>query len=313
MKIVTLDAGTLPIDLQKPEYCDTWLYRTSTKEEELLTVLDKAEVAITNKVPLRRAVLEKLPSLRFICVAATGYDCIDIDYCREKGIAVSNVPGYSRRSVSEGVIASVFTLRRCLNEYAMASRTEWSQSEHFCLHKTPIQDIQSATLGVIGRGEIGSAVAYLAKAIGMHVLFAERPGQNNVREGYTTFDEVIRSSDILTLHCPLTAETRQIINRNVLSEMKPGAMIINTARGPLINEDDLIVALESGKLGGAALDVLNQEPPSQSNRLLNFKHPNLIITPHIAWASESGVNNLVKGIHYNLAGYLGGSVKNSVI
>ncbi|WP_409076604.1 D-2-hydroxyacid dehydrogenase (plasmid) [Pantoea sp. C3] len=312
MKIVTLDAGTLPVELLKPDYCDTWLYRTSTKENELLAALDNAEVVITNKVPLRREILEKLPSLRFICVAATGYDCVDVRYCREKGVAVSNVPGYSTRSVSEGVIASVFALRRCLFEYSHVSRQEWSESENFCLHKTPIQDIQDATIGVIGRGDIGSTVGRMAKGIGMNVLYAERPGQTQVRGGYTEFNDVIRQSDILTLHCPLTPETRHIINHRVLSEMKPGAMIINTARGPLINEDDLIVALESGIIGGAALDVLSQEPPPSDNRLLKVKHPNLIITPHIAWASESGVNNLIKGINYNLAGYFGGSIKNSV-
>ncbi|MRT24965.1 D-2-hydroxyacid dehydrogenase [Enterobacteriaceae bacterium RIT697] len=313
MKIVTLDAGTLPVELIKPDYCESWVYRASTTEHELLSVLDNAEVVITNKVPLRRAVLEKLPSLRFICIAATGYDCVDIDYCRERGIAISNVPGYSTRSVSEGVIASLFALRRNFNEYVRAARTEWSDSDHFCLHKSPLKDVQDATLGIIGRGEIGGAVARLAKGLGMRVLFGERPGQSVTREGYTAFNETLRSCDVLTLHCPLTPETREIINRRTLSQMKPGAMIINTARGPLINEEDLADALISGRIGGAALDVLCKEPPAKNNKLISLPHSNLIITPHIAWASETGVNNLIKGINYNLAGYFGGKVKNSVI
>ncbi|MFB4357973.1 D-2-hydroxyacid dehydrogenase [Pantoea sp. BS_4] len=312
MKIVTLDAGTLPVRLEKPESCDSWIYRESTREEDVVSVLDNAEIVITNKVPLRKTSLEKLPSLRFICVAATGYDCIDTDYCREHGIMVSNVPGYSTRSVSESVIASVFALRRHLIEYYCASRIEWSLSSHFCLHKSPIGDIQETTLGVIGRGDIGCAVARLARALGMNVLFAERPGQLNVREGYTLFDDVISQSDILTLHCPLTAETHQIINRDVLVRMKSSALIINTARGALINEGDLADALNEGKIAGAALDVLDKEPPCPDNKILHVKHKNLLITPHIAWASQTGANNLIKGINFNLAGFFAGKIKNRV-
>lgn len=313
MKIVTLDAGTLPVQLEKPESCNNWIYRESTHEKDVVSVLDNAEIVITNKVPLRRTTLEQLPSLRFICVAATGYDCVDIDCCRERGIAVSNVPGYSTRSVSESVIASVFALRRNLIEYSCSAHTGWSLSSHFCLHRSPIGDIQEATLGIVGRGDIGCAVARLARALGMNVLFAERPGQNNVREGYTRFDDVIAQSDVLTLHCPLTPETHQIINQDVLTRMKPSALLINTARGALINENDLADALIRGEIAGTALDVLSKEPPTPENRLLQIRHKNLLITPHIAWASETGVNNLIKGIHYNLAGFLAGAIKNRVI
>jgi len=313
MKIVTLDADTLPVELQKPDFCDRWVYRKSTDERELLAVLDNAEVVITNKVPLRAEILKQLPALRFICVAATGFDCVDIDYCRQRGIAVSNVPGYSSRSVSEGVIASIFALRRNLLQYASASSREWLHSDHFCLHKAPINDIQDATLGIIGRGEIGGAVARLARGVGMKVLFAEYKGQQNVRSGYQAFDEVVRESDILTLHCPLSPETRQLIDHSVLAMMKSSSLLINTARGGLIDEDALADALMRGKISGAALDVLTQEPPHPHNPLLTLKHPNLLITPHIAWASQTGVSNLIKGIHYNLAGYFCGAVKNSVI
>lgn len=313
MKIVTLDAGTLPVQLEKPQSCDDWVYRESTREEDVVSVLDNAEIVITNKVPLRKASLEKLPSLRFICVAATGYDCIDTEYCREHGIVVSNVPGYSTRSVSESVIASVFALRRHLIEYCYSSHIEWSFSSHFCLHKSPIGDIQEATLGIIGRGDIGCAVARLARTLGMNVLFAERPGQRSVREGYTPFNDVISQSDVLTLHCPLTPETHQIINQSVLAQMKPTALLINTARGALINEDDLADALNRGEIAGAALDVLSKEPPSPENKLLQVRHKNLLITPHIAWASQTGVHNLIKGINYNLAGFFAGAIKNRIV
>lgn len=312
MKIVTLDAGTLPVRLEKPKNCDSWVYRESTREEDVVSVMGNAEIAITNKVPLRKSSLEKLPSLRFICVAATGYDCVDTEYCRERGIAVSNVPGYSTRSVSESVIASVFALRRNLIEYHCSANIEWSLSSHFCLHKSPIGDIQETTLGILGRGDIGCAVARLARALGMNVLFAERPGQFSVREGYTLFDDVISQSDILTLHCPLTPETYQIINRDVLARMKPSALLINTARGALVNEDDLADALCKGEIAGAALDVLVEEPPSSENKLLHVQHKNLLITPHIAWASKTGVNNLIKGINFNLAGFFAGVIKNRV-
>ncbi|KQN51694.1 hydroxyacid dehydrogenase [Serratia sp. Leaf50] len=312
MKIVTLDAGTLPTALLKPTWCDHWVYLERTTEEDIVKALAGAEIAITNKVPLRAETLRGLPALRYICVAATGYDCVDIDYCREKGIAVSNVPGYSTQSVAESVIGSIFALRRRLIEYQLAAVNEWSEAGQFCLHKQPIGSVQQATLGIVGKGEIGRAVARMANALGMEAIFAEHKGAEVIREGYRRFEEVIAESDILTLHCPLTPMTKNLIDGAVMANMKTSALLINTARGALIDEAALADALRAQTLAGAALDVLSAEPPPPSHPLLDASLANLIITPHIAWANESGSINLNKGINYNLAGYFSGKIKNRV-
>ena len=312
MKIVMLDGETLPLPLTAPPGCSDWQVQGHTAEDAIVTALQDATVAITNKVPLRAATLEQLPSLRFICVAATGYDCIDIDACRARGIVVSNVPGYSTQSVSEGVIAAIFALRRQLLDYATSTRTAWPEAQHFCLHRQPIQDIGSATLGIIGKGDIGQATGKLAQALGMKVQFAERKGSTSLRDGYVSFEQVLATSDILSLHCPLSEQTRQLIDREALSQMKPQALLINTARGGLINEGDLAEALQQGRIGGAALDVLSSEPPDTDNPLLQPGLANLLLTPHIAWASESGVHNLLQGITANLIAFSQGQPINVV-
>lgn len=313
MKIVTLDGDTLPQPLKKPDWCDVWNYRGSTSKNETAAALHNAEIVITNKVELRKDLLRDLPGLRFICVTATGFDCIDTEYCRERGIVVSNVPGYSANSVAEGVIGFIFALRRHLKDYLHAAGHEWSDSTHFCLHRAPIRDIRDATLGIIGRGDIGGHVARLAKSIGMKVMFAERKGAPEIREGYVRFEEVIAQSDVITLHCPLNDSTREMIDMATLRQMKPEALLINTARGALINEADLVSALREGIISGAALDVLGTEPPPASHPLLDPALKNLIVTPHIAWASHSGVTNLIKVVEYNLAGYYSGQIKNRVV
>jgi len=312
MKIVMLDGDTIPGGLPIAKDADEWQVRPQTGKDEILSALDGATVAITNKVPLRAATLEQLPALRFICVAATGYDCIDLAACRARGILVSNVPGYSTQSVSEAVIAAIFALRRQLLDYANRSRTDWPQAEHFCLHRQPIRDIGGAMLGIAGRGEIGQAVGRLASALGMQVQFAERKGRAEVRAGYVSFEQMLATSDIISLHCPLSDETRQLIDRDALSQMKPEALLINTARGGLINEADLAAALSQQQIGGAALDVLSGEPPAAENPLLQADLPQLLLTPHIAWASQSGVRNLVQGIVANITAFRQGQPVNVV-
>lgn len=313
MKIVMLDADTLPVKLTKPDWCSQWEYRGNTLPGDIVSALSSAEIAITNKVPLRAHTLKQLPELRFICITATGYDCVDIEYCRNKNIAVSNVPGYSSRSVAEGVIASMFALRRNLVSYAQLGKNIWASTTNFCMHREPIKDIHESTLGIIGKGDIGSSVAKMAKALGMSVLFAERKGSQGVREGYTAFEEVLNRSDIISLHCPLSSETLEMMDKEVFALMKSDALIINTARGGLISESDLRAALDNNIIAGAALDVLSVEPPPSDHPLLLCSHPNLIITPHIAWASTSGVNNLINGINNNLTGYRSGKIINSII
>ena len=303
MKIVMLDGDTLPERPVQPEWCSAWVWRGQTAPAEIVSALQGATIAMTNKVPLRAETLRQLPELRYICVTATGYDCIDLDACRAQGIVVSNVPGYSTRSVAEGVIAALFALRH-LVDYAISSRDAWPASPHFCIHREPLQDIQGAVMGVVGKGDIGSAAGEMAQALGMTVLYAERPGAAAIRAGYTAFDEVLARSDVLTLHCPLTPQTQQMINRQTLAAMKPGALLINTARGGLIEEEDLAAALRQGTLGGAAPDVLSSEPQPGL--------PRLLLTPHIAWATRQGVANLLRGIEANLEAFAQDKPRNQV-
>jgi len=311
MKIVMLDGDTLPLSLPTGQQDADWEIRAQTPVSDIVSALTGASVAITNKVPLRAETLKQLPELRFICVAATGYDCIDLDACRACGIVVSNVPGYSTQSVSEAVIAAIFSLRRQIMAYASTTRIDWPQAQHFCLHRQPIGDIGGATLGIAGKGDIGQAVGRLAQALGMQVQYAERKGSDRVREGYVSFEQMLATSDIISLHCPLSDSTRQMIDREALEKMLPHALLINTARGGLINEADLPDALKEGVIGGAALDVLSSEPPAIDNPLLRDL-PNLLLTPHIAWASRSGVGNLVAGVMGNIEAFIQGEPINVV-
>ena len=311
MKIVMLDGETVPLSLPTGQVQADWVIRPQTSASDVVAALAGATVAITNKVALRADMLDQLPGLRFICVAATGYDCIDLDACRARGILVSNVPGYSTQSVAESIIAAIFALRRQLMTYTLNTRTDWPQAAHFCLHRQPIQDIAGATLGIVGKGDIGQAVGQLAQALGMQVQYAERKGSDRIREGYVSFEQMLATSDIISLHCPLSEQTRQLIDWQVLSQMKPHAQLINTARGGLINEDDLAAALKQGVIGGAALDVLSSEPPAADNPLL-ADLPTLLLTPHIAWASRSGVENLVSGVMTNIAAFVQGQPVNLV-
>lgn len=311
MKIVMLDGDTLPVSLPAGQLQADWEIRAQTPVSDIVSSLTGATVAITNKVPLCAGTLAQLPELRFICIAATGYDCIDTEACRVRGIVVSNVPGYSSQSVSEAVIAAIFALRRHMMAYAVNTRIDWPQAQHFCLHRQPIGDIGGATLGIAGKGDIGQAVGRLAQALGMQVQYAERKGSERVRDGYISFEQMLATSDIISLHCPLSDSTRQMIDREALDKMKPQALLINTARGGLINEADLAAALKQGLIGGAALDVLSSEPPAPDNPLL-ADLPTLLLTPHIAWASRSGVENLVAGVMANIAAFIQGEPINVV-
>jgi glycerate dehydrogenase len=274
--------------------------------------LADADICITNKIKLTQAILAQLPKLKFVCVAATGYDCVDLQACREHGVVVSNVPGYSRQSVGEGVIAFIFSLRRALPYYQTEARQAWPDSSHFCVLGAPILSIRGATLGIFGRGAIGQEVATLAQALGMNVIFGEHRNRPEVRPGYVRYETLLAQSDVISLHCPLTEATRGMIGHAEIAQMKPGAILINTARGPLINEQAVADGLLSGHLGGAALDVLAVEPPPAEHPLLQMHMPNLIITPHITWANEAGVRNLMEGIISNLNAFSKGTPINVV-
>ncbi|NWB96842.1 D-2-hydroxyacid dehydrogenase [Pseudomonas gingeri] len=312
MRVVFLDSASLPLGIARPAWVTDWQDRSDTSPEQVVSAARQADVLITNKVRIGRAELEQLPELRFICVAATGYDCIDLVACRDFAVAVCNVPAYSAQSVAESVIASIFALRRQLFAYQAAALRGWSSSRHFCVHRAPIRDVQGSVLGIIGKGGIGQVTARLASALGMQLLYAEHRGVIPVRKGYQAFETVLAQSDVISLHCPLTEHTRHLIGAAELAQMKPGAVLINTARGPLVDEHAVLAALDSGRLGGAALDVLSQEPPAADHPLLTGRHANLIVTPHVAWASQSSLQRLADGILGNLHGYYSGKLINRV-
>ncbi|HVE55791.1 MAG TPA: D-2-hydroxyacid dehydrogenase [Pyrinomonadaceae bacterium] len=292
-KIVFLDRDSVRADFRKPRFAHEWQEFASTEPEEVLERLRGATIAITNKVALRAATLEQLPELRMIAVAATGTDCIDTEYCREKGIVVSNVTDYSTHSVPEHVFALTLSLIRNLNAYQDDIRRGlWQKSPIFCLLDHPVRELYGATLGIIGYGNLGRGVEKIARAFGMKVLIAEHREAAEIRDGRTPFEEVLEKSDVLTLHCPLTAETRNLIGEREFAAMKKSAILINCGRGGLVDEKSLVDALQTGAIAGAGFDVLTTEPPRAGNILLDLQLPNLIVTPHIAWSSREGMQML---------------------
>jgi len=305
MKIVLLDRVTIPshIAIPRPNFPHEWVEYERTSPEQTVERMQGAQIAITNKVIFNREVMQKLPDLKLIALLATGMNNIDLAAAKELGITVKNVTGYSVVTVPEHVIGFIFNFKRSLTGwYNDQLSGKWSDSKQFCYFDYPITDVRGSTLGIIGKGCIGSEVGRLASALGMNVLYAEHRHATACREGYTPFEEVLKQSDIVTLHCPLTKNTQNLINKETLSLFKRGALLINTGRGPLVNELDLLEALQSGQLGGAALDVLVKEPPPKDHPLIIAAQtmPNLIITPHVAWASDSAITTMVNKVRSNI-------------
>ena len=316
MRSIFLDRNTFSESVRFPASrlpdCHWWEY-PRTLPEQLLANAGGAEVLVTNKVRLPAEVLEKLPELKLVAVAATGVDHVDLGAARRLGIGVCNVRGYAVHTVPEHVFALLFALRRRLIDYDRAVHDgDWSRAEAFCLHTWPIRDLAGSTLGIIGGGTLGQGVAHIAQAFGMRVLIAERRGAA-AHAGRVSFDEVLRESDALSLHVPLTADTRDLISAAELACMKPAAVLINTARGGVVDEAALLEALREGRIAGAALDVLAHEPPPVDHPLLAAKLPNLIITPHIAWASLQAQQTLADEVIENISAYLRGERRNRVV
>lgn len=295
-RIVFLDRETIgpTVSLNRPHSDHEWVCYDSTPEDQVVERLKNAEVAITNKVPLRRATLEQLPDLKFITVAATGYDVIDIAACTELGITVSNVRGYAVNTVPEHTMALILALRRSLIGYRQdVIDGQWQASGQFCFFTHPIRDLRGSRIGIIGAGALGKSVARLAEAFGMIPLYAEHKGKSDTRAMYTPFEEVLETADIITLHAPLTEESRDLIGLREFRKMKRKPLIINTGRGGLVNEADLVTALDEELIAGAGFDVLTKEPPRDDNPLLTIlDRPNFILTPHVAWASEEAMQSL---------------------
>lgn len=306
MNIVFLDSTGIPASHRIPSFSfpHQLTEYAHTAAEQILARAKDADIIITSKVILNHEILSQLPKLKLIAVTATGTNNIDLVAAEALGITVKNVTGYSSVTVPEHVIGMIYALKHRLIDYHRDQllTERWATCGQFCYVDYPISDVQGSILGIIGRGCIGNEVARLAQAVGMRVLFAEHQHATTIREGYTAFDEVLNQADVISLHCPLTPQTEQLINAKTLALMKPNACLINTGRGGLINEADLLQALQSGKLAGAALDVLVKEPPASDDALwLAAKtQPNLLITPHVAWASDSALTTLVNKVAQNI-------------
>ena len=311
--IVFLDSDTLVADLRLPRFAHQWESHPATDAADVLTRLADASIAITNKVALRREVLEQLPGLRMIAVAATGTDNVDIACCKERGIVVSNIRDYSVHTVPEHVFMLMLSLRRNLLAFHADVRNgEWQKSKQFCLFTHPVEDLYGSTLGIVGYGAIGRSVEKIARAFGMQVLIAEHKGSAEVRPGYTVFHEVLERSDAISLHLPLSASTRHLISTAEFNLMKQSAILINTARGGIVDENALQEALVSRRIAGAGFDVLGKEPPSEGYPLLNLDLPNFILTPHVAWSGRSAMQSLADQLIDNIEAFVAGTPANRV-
>ena len=316
-KIAVLDGYTVnPGDLTWDElsaFGEVSLY-DRTPSDQIITRADGCEIIFTNKTPLTADTIALLPSLRYIGVLATGYNVVDIRAAREAGIAVTNIPAYGTQSVAQMVFAHLLGICQQVSAHNEAVKNgEWSKKVDFCFWNYPLIELAGKTMGVIGFGRIGQAVSRIAQAMDMIVIATDPspkavPKEMNVR--VTSLNDLLRQSDVISLHCPLAENTEGIINRETLSMMKNGVILINTSRGQLIVEDDLVEALKSGKVSAAGLDVLQTEPPPEDHPLLSL--PNCIITPHIAWAPREARLRLMSIAYENLRSFLAGVPVNVV-
>jgi glycerate dehydrogenase len=313
-RIVFLERNTFKVEFRRPHFVHEWIDYDETSADQIVERLQDATIAICNKLPLREPQLSRLPQLKLIAVAATGIDNIDLDYCKRRRIAVCNARHYAGNSLPEHVLLLMLALRRNLTAYLEDVRAEkWQQARQFSLLDHPIHDLHGATLGIVGYGFLGQAVGALAAAIGMNLLIAERKAARTIRKGRAAFNQVLEVSDVITLHCPLTDETKNLIDHSELKMMKRDSLLINTARGGLVNEKALLEALREGLIGGAAFDVLSEEPPRSGNPLLDARLPNLIVTPHVAWASREAMQTLADQLVDSLEAFVRGEMLNRVV
>jgi glycerate dehydrogenase len=310
-RIVFLERNTIQANFRRPDFDHEWIEFGETFSAQVVERLRGASIVISNKLPLREAELAQLPELKLIAVAATGSDNIDLDYCRSHGIAVSNTRGYAVNSVPEHVLMMILALRRNLLAYRTdVQNGKWQASKQFCLLTHELRDIKGSTLGIVGFGSIGQAMAHLGESVGMHVLISEHKGVKSIRKGRVPFEDVLRRSDVVSLHCPLTDETKDMFGESEFEMMKRSALLINTARGGLVDDAALIDALQKGLIAGAGFDALREEPPRHDNPLVDLNLPNFILTPHVAWASNEAVQALADQVIENIEAFIAGTPRN---
>ena len=313
LHIVVLDRDTLvnrPFDFDFPHTLSSY---GTTEAHETLERIRGADIVITNKVVISAQAFAENPQLKLVAVTATGVNNVDVEAAKQNGTAVCNIRAYGNESVAEHAFMMMITLMRNLPAYQRdVAAGLWENSPFFCHLGAPMRDLNGKTLAIFGRGNIGKTLATYAQAFKMNVVFAEHKNAQSIRDGYVSFDEAIRSADVVSLNCPLTPQTANMIGEAELQQMKSGAILINCGRGGLVDEAALVAALKYGQIGGAGFDVLTQEPPRDGNPLLKARLPNLIVTPHIAWASQEAANRLFDILLDNINHFVAGNPQNLV-
>lgn len=313
LQIVVLDRDTLVNRPFEFDFSHTLSSYGTTKAHETLARIRGADIVITNKVVISAQAFAENPQLKLVAVTATGVNNVDVEAAKQNGTAVCNIRAYGNESVAEHAFMMMITLMRNLPAYQRdVAAGLWENSPFFCHLGAPMRDLNGKTLAIFGRGNIGKTLATYAQAFKMNVVFAEHKNAQSVRDGYVSFDEAIRSADVVSLNCPLTPQTANMIGEAELQQMKPGAILINCGRGGLVDEAALVAALKYGQIGGAGFDVLTQEPPRDGNPLLKARLPNLIVTPHIAWASQEAANRLFDILLDNINHFVAGNPQNLV-
>lgn len=316
LHVVFLDRDTLsPHTHLKPfGFPHTLVLHERTTPEQVAERIASADIVVLNKVRLTDEHLEAAPNLRLVAVAATGTDNIDLAACQKRGVVVSNIRNYAVHTVPEHTFALIFALRRSICAYQGAVRAgRWQQAAQFCFFDYPIRDLAGSTLGIIGDGVLGQAVAALGRAFGMKVIFAGHKGRADQGALYVPFEQALATSDVLTLHCPLTAQTRHMIGAPEFALMTRKPLLINTARGGLVDEQAVGPALEAGHISGAAFDVVSTEPPSLDHPFMMLvQRPDFILTPHVAWASDEAIQGLADQLVDNVDAFVRGEPSNCV-
>ncbi|MDX1499452.1 MAG: D-2-hydroxyacid dehydrogenase [Woeseiaceae bacterium] len=317
MKAAFLDYASMGPDLDlaplETQFSDLAIYGDTT-DAEIAERIRGVEFVFTNKIRLTEELIAEAGSLRFIGLTATGTDNIDLDTAKAHGIAVANIRGYCTQSVVEHVFGTLLMLTHSLPAYRAAVRAgEWQGSDDFCLLSHPVRELSAMTLGVVGYGELGRGVAQAAEFFGMQVLVSARPGADEVPGGRVAFDDLLGACDVITLHCPLTPATRGLFDTATIGRMKAGAILINAARGAIVDSAALVAALEDGHLAGASIDVLAQEPPVDGDPLLDYAGENLVLTPHVAWATNEARQNAIDELAANARAFIAGQSRNRVV
>lgn len=317
MKAVFLDFGTMGSGLDLGELeslVDEFVVYDESPQDTVARRIGDADIVFTNKIRLTRALLERAPKLKFIALTATGTDNIDTDCAKQHGIGVANIRHYCTGSVVEHVFGVLLSLTHSLEPYHRSVRAgDWQRSTDFCMLHYPVSELSSMTLGVVGYGALGQGVARIAREFGMRVLVSARPGADSIPEGRVGFDELLAAADVISLHCPLTEGTRELFGAREFATMKDSAILINTARGGLVDSRALADALATGQIAAAAVDVLPEEPPVNGDPLLDYAGDNLIVTPHIAWATAEARQNAIDELAANTRAFLDGVERNRVV